>query len=98
METILIAGGTGLIGKNLSRKLKEKGYNVALLSRKSNRGNPHSVYIWNPDKNEIENEAIKSADYIINLAGAGIGDKRWTKKRRQLIIDSRIKTYRFIIQ
>ncbi len=92
METILIAGGTGLIGKNLSRKLMEKGYNVALLSRKSSRGNPHSVYIWNPDKNEIEIEAIKSADYIINLAGAGIGDKRWTKKRRQLILDSRIKT------
>lgn len=92
METILIAGGTGLIGKNLSRKLIEKGYNVALLSRKNSRGNPHSVYIWNPDKNEIEIEAVKSADYIINLAGAGIGDKRWTKKRRQLILDSRIKT------
>jgi hypothetical protein len=92
METILIAGGAGLIGTNLSRKLKIKGYNVVLLSRKSNRGNPYSVYMWNPDKNEIENEAIKRADYIINLAGAGIGDKRWTKIRRQLILDSRIKT------
>ena len=96
METILITGGTGLIGSHLSKKLKEKGYNVVLLSRKSKPGNSYSVYSWNPDKNEIENEAIKSADYIIHLAGAGIGDKRWTKKRRQLIIDSRVRTSELI--
>jgi len=96
METILIAGGAGLIGTNLSGKLKEKGYNVLLLSRKSKRGNSYSVYSWNPEKSEIENEAIKRADYIINLAGAGIGDKRWTKKRRDLILDSRVKTSELI--
>jgi len=96
METILIAGGAGLIGTSLSGKLKEKGYNVLLLSRKSKRGNSYSVYSWNPDKSEIENEAIKRADYIINLAGAGIGDKRWTKKRRELILDSRVKTSELI--
>jgi len=96
METILIAGGAGLIGTSLSGKLKEKGYNVLLLSRKSKRGNSYSVYSWNPDKSEIENEALKRADYIINLAGAGIGDKRWTKKRRELILDSRVKTSELI--
>jgi len=87
-----MTGGTGLIGKHLSMKLKEKGYNVLLLSRSSSRGNSHSVYSWNPERNEIENEAIQRADYIIHLAGAGMGDRRWTKKRKQLIIDSRIKT------
>jgi len=92
METVLITGGTGLIGKHLSRKLKEKGYNVLLLSRNSSRGNSNSVYSWNPGKNEVENEAIQRADYIIHLAGAGMGDRRWTKKRKQLIIDSRVKT------
>lgn len=92
METVLITGGTGLLGRHLSRKLKEKGYNVLLLSRNSSRGNSHSVYNWNPEKNEVENEAIERADYIIHLAGAGMGDKRWTKKRRQRIFDSRIKT------
>jgi len=92
MATILITGGTGFIGRHLSMKLKEKGYNVLLLSRNSSRGNRHSVYNWNPDKNEVENEAIERADFIIHLAGAGIGDKRWTKKRKELIISSRIKT------
>jgi len=96
MEIILITGGTGLIGSHLCKKLKEKGYNVVLLSRKSKPGNSYSVYSWNPDKNEIENEAIKSADYIIHLAGAGIGDKRWTKKRRQHILDSRVRTTELI--
>jgi len=92
METVLITGGTGLIGRQLTRKLKEKGYNVLLLSRKSSPGNGHSGYNWNPDKNEVENEVIERSDYIIHLAGAGIGDKRWTKKRKELILSSRIKT------
>jgi uncharacterized protein (TIGR01777 family) len=92
MKTVLISGGTGLIGKHLCRKLKEKGYDVKLLSRKSDPDSDIPIYFWNPEKNEIDNNAISSADYIIHLAGAGIGDKRWTKKRRQLISDSRIKT------
>jgi uncharacterized protein len=92
MENVIISGGTGLIGRHLTIKLKDKGYNVALLSRKNSPKNDFPVYIWNPEKNEIDQNAIISANYIIHLAGAGIGDKRWTKKRRQLISDSRIKT------
>jgi uncharacterized protein (TIGR01777 family) len=92
METVLITGGTGLIGRHISKKLKENGFNVTLLSRKRETDGAISVYTWDPDKNFIDPEAISKADYIIHLAGAGIGDKRWTKKRRELIIDSRIKT------
>jgi uncharacterized protein (TIGR01777 family) len=92
METVLITGGTGLIGRHISKKLKENGFNVTLLSRKRETDGAISVYTWDPDKNFIDPEAISKADYIIHLAGAGLGDKRWTKKRRELIIDSRIKT------
>jgi uncharacterized protein (TIGR01777 family) len=92
METVLITGGTGLIGRHISKKLKENGFNVTLLSRKRETDGAISVYTWDPDKNFIDPKAISGADYIIHLAGAGIGDKRWTKKRRELIIDSRIKT------
>jgi hypothetical protein len=92
METVLITGGTGLIGKNLCKKLKGRGYNVALLSRKSNPGSDIPVYLWDPDMNMIDQEAVLKADYIVHLAGAGIGDKRWTKRRRELIFDSRIKS------
>jgi uncharacterized protein (TIGR01777 family) len=98
METVLITGGTGLIGNHLCKKLEEKSYKIALLSRHSSPDNNIPVYIWNPDKNEIDKEAISTADYIIHLAGAGIGDKRWTEKRKQLIADSRIKTGELIFR
>jgi uncharacterized protein (TIGR01777 family) len=98
METVIITGGSGLIGKQLCRKLKEAGYNVALLSRKSSHNIDFAAFSWDPEKNEIDQNAISSADYIIHLAGAGIGDKRWTKKRRKIISDSRIKTGELIFK
>lgn len=96
METILITGGTGLIGKQLCKKLKEKGYRVTLLSRVSRHDADILTYTWNIDKKRIEKEAIETADYIIHLAGVNVADKRWTNKRRQLIIDSRIKSTQLI--
>lgn len=96
MATILITGGTGLVGRHLSKKLQEKGYNVAILSRTSKKESTMPTYTWDLDKNEIEKEAIDAANCIIHLAGANIGDKRWTANRKQLIIDSRVKTGQLI--
>ena len=92
MATILISGGKGLVGRHLSRKLKDKGYDVALLSRQSRHDLDIPTYSWNIDNNEIDKAAIEVADYIIHLAGANIGEKRWTSKRKRLIIDSRVKS------
>ena len=93
MTTILISGGTGLVGGHLCKKLKDKGYNVAILSRASRQDIIDiPTYFWNIDKNEIDKEAIEAADYIIHLAGVNIGEKRWTTKRKQIIIDSRVKS------
>jgi len=96
MATILITGGTGLIGRYLSKKLKDKGYSVAILGRASNLNADIPTYTWDIEKNEIEQKAIESADYIIHLAGANIGDKRWTAKRKKLILESRVNTGRLI--
>lgn len=96
MSRVLIAGGTGLIGQHLSKKLLEQGYEVAILSRsKSNSAYAFSSF-WNPDQNEIQKEVINSCDYIINLAGANIGAKRWTSKRKQEILESRINPTKLI--
>lgn len=100
MTTVIIAGGTGLIGTTLTKYLLEKGYRVVILSRKNiDRPitNNLSYANWNVEKNTIDKEAIGSADYIINLAGAGVADKRWTKKRKQEILDSRIKSCKLIV-
>jgi len=92
MDKVLITGGTGLVGKHLSEKLKEKDYSVVLLSRKKNVETEISTYSWDLDKEEIQTGALESVDYIIHLAGANIGEKRWTAKRKKQIIDSRIKS------
>jgi uncharacterized protein (TIGR01777 family) len=95
-ETILIAGGTGLIGQRLSELLKQLGYNVLHLSRKANLNAEYPAYFWNPVTNEIDETAITKADYIIQLAGAGIADGLWTKSRKKLIIDSRVQSNKLI--
>ncbi len=92
METILITGGTGLVGSHLCKRLLEKGYYVNILGRNSKPDADTPVYAWDIDKNEIESAAIESADFIIHLAGANIGDQRWSNNRKKLIVDSRVKT------
>lgn len=90
MSTVLIAGGTGLIGQRLSHLLKEKNYEVLHLSRHKDLGAEFPAYQWDLKKGSIDEAAIEKADYIVNFAGAGIADKPWTKARKQLIIDSRV--------
>ncbi len=93
---VLITGGSGLIGTHLSRKLNEKGYETAVLSRKKQSDPDIKTYLWDPGKNEIEKEAIDKAGFIIHLAGTNISDKRWTKKRKQEIVDSRVETAKLL--
>jgi len=90
MYSILITGGTGLVGKHLSLLLQSKGYHVTILSRKQSKKT--DVFYWNVNKNYIDSEAIINSDYIIHLAGAGIANKRWSKSRKKELIDSRVKT------
>lgn len=91
MKTVLIAGGSGLVGQRLSELLEEKNYKVILLSRSRNLNARFPTYQWNLDEGTIHPEAMEQANYIINLAGAGIADKRWSKARKKLIIESRVK-------
>ncbi|MCX6186226.1 MAG: NAD-dependent epimerase/dehydratase family protein, partial [Bacteroidetes bacterium] len=97
MATILITGGTGVVGRFLSKKLKNKGYSVATLGRASQNGSEINTYTWDIEKNEIEKEALK-ADYIIHLAGANISESKWTAKRKKIIIDSRVKSAQLIFE
>ncbi len=96
MTNILITGGTGLIGQHLYHILTKKDYKVLVLSRTKNE-NPTSFY-WNIDKNYVDKQAIIQADYIIHLAGANIAKKRWIKSRKQLLIDSRVKTANLLFE
>ncbi len=92
MATIVITGGTGLVGKALCTALLQRGDHVIILSRKKRTSeHPHLKYgVWNVEKSNIDPAAIREADVIINLAGAGVADKRWSKKRKKEIRDSRV--------
>ncbi len=96
MPTILIAGGAGLIGSRLSVLLREAGYDVIHFSRRARPDAEFPTYQWDVAAGAYDEAAIQRADYVINLAGAGIADKRWTPTRKQLIIDSRVNSTRLL--
>jgi len=91
-KIVLITGGTGLIGTQLSKLLFDKGYHVRILSRSKNKeqNNNYHYYTWNVSKKEIDIAALKNVHYVIHLAGAGIAENRWTATRKKHIVDSRV--------
>ena len=109
MATVLITGGTGMIGTALTNALLKKNHNIIVLSRKTRNpetclpaGGPETRNVtyahWNIKDQTIDTDAIAKADYIIHLAGAGVVDKRWTPKRKQEIVDSRVKSGELIVK
>jgi uncharacterized protein len=100
MQTVLLTGGTGLVGKALTQLLTSKGYQVIILSRgkKEIVTEPNVTYAqWNVATEQIDIEAVKKADYIIHLAGAGVMDKKWTEQYKKEIVDSRVKSGALIV-
>ncbi len=114
MPTVLITGGTGMIGTALSRLLLQQGYDVIILSRNpietasnyrasalqnSFRPSGKIFYArWDTDKMYIDAQALTQADYIVHLAGEGVAKKRWTKKRKEEIRKSRTQTSELLFQ
>ena len=83
MQTVLVTGGTGLVGKALSKALIKKGYEVIILTRNitgKNKGPGLRYAQWDVAKPQIDLDVLASADYIVHLAGAGVADKRWTNE------------------
>lgn len=97
MYKILIAGGTGFLGQAIAGFLREQGYEVFLLSRNISRRSDFQKYTWDPSLHQLDHEILSDKQVIINLSGAGIGDKLWTKKRRKVLYDSRINSTRLLV-
>ncbi len=92
-KTVLITGGTGLIGRRLTEMLLERDYRVSYLSRSTEKTYPDvSVYKWDIEKEAVDPRALDSMDYLVHLAGAGIADERWTDERKKVIVESRTKS------
>lgn len=102
MQTVLITGGTGLVGKAIAKLFLEQGYKVIVLTRKISQHQiqlPNLQYaLWDVKQQTIDKSAFEQADYILHLAGAGVVDKKWTPSYQQEIVESRVNSSALLVQ
>ena len=99
---IMIAGGTGFIGRHLCERLTNASHEVTVLSRNAASAQCHlpknvTITEWNGLAWGALEQALDGKDAIINLVGEPIADARWTRSRKQLLLNSRIDTTRLLI-
>jgi uncharacterized protein (TIGR01777 family) len=89
---VAISGASGLIGSALARSLEADGHRVGRLTRPQSKPATGGDRItWDPAAGTIDAAALEGIDAVVNLAGAGIGDKKWTPARKQEVLDSRLQ-------
>jgi uncharacterized protein (TIGR01777 family) len=85
---VVIAGSSGLIGTALVATLRRDGHEVARLVRRSAAA--RDEFGWDPVRAQVPERALRGADAVINLCGAGVGRRRWNGSYKQQLRDSRI--------
>lgn len=90
MSTILVTGGSGLIGGTLVPMLRDAGHQVRIIGRSANRRSDVPCFNWDIGRMTMDGTALEGVTHIIHLAGAGIADGRWTPARKEEIITSRV--------
>lgn len=101
MQTIGITGGTGFIGQNMTQLLLAKGYKVVVFTRKMHKVSKIanvSYSFWSPQEKKFDMRYLHEIDAVIHLAGAGVAEKRWTQKRKDEILKSRVESTEFLVE
>jgi uncharacterized protein (TIGR01777 family) len=100
MQTILITGGTGMVGQALANTFIDHGYEVIVLTRSAKKSSRmHLTYaIWDIEKQFIDPAALKAADIIVHLAGESVAGKRWSVKRKKELVDSRVQSGALLVK
>jgi uncharacterized protein (TIGR01777 family) len=86
---VVISGASGLIGTALVRSLEGDGHEVVRLVRRAPTGKDEIE--WDPGHGRLDEARLEGVDAVVNLAGAGIGDKRWSEERKRTVIESRTR-------
>jgi len=103
---VLLSGSHGLIGSALQADLERSGDLVVTLTRSEtgrgavDSGSGKATIFWDPARNVIDETAVERTgpfDAVVHLGGAGIGDKRWSRARKQELFDSRIQSTRLLV-
>ena len=89
-QRVAIAGSSGLIGSALSSALRQRGDKVVALVRRPPEGEHERQ--WDPDAGDLDPAHLADIDVVVNLAGAGVGDKRWTPEYKREVLTSRTTT------
>src|SRR5205809_1109007 len=100
MDTVLITGGTGLVGAALSKALVAEGFAVIILTRKPRPSTEAGISdaAWDINKGELDTDALSRTDHIVHLAGANVAEGRWTDERKKEIIDSRVRSAALLVR
>lgn len=91
---VIITGSTGLVGRALVRSLLAEGHEVTRLVRgdsQSFRAPGTTAVHWNPERGEIDAQALEGHDAAVHLAGENVGEGRWDEEKKRRIIESRVK-------
>lgn len=94
--TVLITGGSGMIGKYLTSALLTAGYGVSHLSRGHDQFGKVRVYRWDPEKGILDIKPFQGVEHVVHLAGANIGERSWTNRRKEEILRSRTDSGRLL--
>lgn len=86
---ILVTGASGLIGSALTKTLEAQGHSTIAAVRRVARG-PHEI-TWDPARSTMDGASLEGVDAVVHLAGAGIGDKRWSESYKKEVLESRTK-------
>lgn len=97
MSRILITGASGMVGTRLTQLLQQRGHTVMHLGRTKRSGDIKS-FVWDARAGILAVEALQHTDAVIHLAGAGVADKRWTRKRKQEILESRTQSTALLVK
>ena len=102
MQTVLISGGTGMVGQQLTKHLLAQGHQIIILTRRiplSKPANPNVSYaIWDLAKQTIDINALQKATCLVHLAGAGVVDKKWTEAYKAEIVKSRTESSTLLLK
>jgi uncharacterized protein (TIGR01777 family) len=99
---ILITGSTGMVGSALVESLRAEGHAIGRLARPgtqipSGGGQSETWIRWNPSAGDLDSAAAENADAVVHLAGASIGDGRWTESRKRILRSSRVDATRHLV-